>query len=220
MPRVTNDALRNIRIENLKRLLEAGGGSITRLAKRAGKSPQQLSDMLRGQKSFGDAVARSIEEALAIPTGYLDNPNPEEVPVEPPRFTMRKIPLYATVHAGNPTNNGQADADEYVYGPSDLPEDCFALLVEGNSMTPEFFQGQKVFVDPARRPKPGDFVVARIDDGALEERTLKQYVVTGIDRFGRERFDLRPLNQLYPVLHSEEHQIDIEGVVCLAMRDY
>lgn len=220
MPRVKDEALRNTRIKNLQALLNASNETITKFAKRVGKSPQQISDMLRRQKSFGSAVARSIEGALGLPSGFLDAEALDEGAVKPPRFTMRRFPLYSTIHAGNPADNRQPDNEEYVYGPSDLPDGCFALLVEGNSMTPEFFEGQKIFVDPSRAPQPGDFVVARVDDGALEERTLKQYVVTGIDRFGRERFDLRPLNPLYPVLRSTEHQIDIEGVVCLAMRDY
>ena len=61
-------------------------------------------------------------------------------------------------------------------------------------MSPNFQEGQLLFVDPNRLPKPGDFVIARSTSGILTETTFKKYVVTGYDDQGRELFDLKPLN--------------------------
>lgn len=49
-----------------------GAGSIVEFAKRVGKSPTQLSDMLGERKSFGEKVARDIEKRARLPTGSLD----------------------------------------------------------------------------------------------------------------------------------------------------
>lgn len=70
-----------IRRENLAALIEAYGGT-TSLGDRVGKSPSQLGDMIAEppRKSFGEKVARDIEEKLGLPRGWLDDSHdPEEL---------------------------------------------------------------------------------------------------------------------------------------------
>lgn len=43
---------------------------------------------------------------------------------------------------------------------------AYAVYVSGDSMEPRYYDGEAVFVDPVRRPRQGDFVVAQIQ---LEE---------------------------------------------------
>lgn len=49
--------------------------SKTALAKRCGKSVQQIWGMIEGTASFGHRVARDIESSLGLPEKYLDVPN-------------------------------------------------------------------------------------------------------------------------------------------------
>jgi hypothetical protein len=53
------------------------GGNDSALARAIGRTQSQISDMLLGRKSFGEKIARSIEDALSgppyhLPSGWLD----------------------------------------------------------------------------------------------------------------------------------------------------
>lgn len=39
---------------------------------------------------------------------------------------------------------------------------AYAIVISGNSMEPRYYDGEKAFIDPTRRVRPGDFVVAQI----------------------------------------------------------
>lgn len=70
--RMNDDAL--IRLSNLKAL------NLTPkdLSERVGNRVSYWSDLLRGQKSFGEKLARKIEEQLSIPRGSLDTADADE----------------------------------------------------------------------------------------------------------------------------------------------
>lgn len=66
-------SLKLIRIHRLKRfiVLRDLDGPV-QLGKAIGKSASQASDLLTGKASFGEKVARSIEEFAQLPTNWLD----------------------------------------------------------------------------------------------------------------------------------------------------
>ena len=90
------------------------------------------------------------------------------------------------------------------------PKAVFALTVEGDSMEPDFKEGDELIVDAAKMPYPGCFVIAQNGD---YDTTFKKYRVTGYDQDGCDIFELVPLNDNYPKLKSSEHPISIIGVV-------
>lgn len=51
------------------------GGNRNELARRIGRSPSQTNDMLNGRKSFGEKIARAIEDQIGKPHGWLDLPD-------------------------------------------------------------------------------------------------------------------------------------------------
>lgn len=62
-----------IRIERLRELMDSRGyASVRDFARALGRSDSQISDLLKGRISFGEKVARSIEETAQVPTGWLD----------------------------------------------------------------------------------------------------------------------------------------------------
>lgn len=68
--------IQSVRRSNLRRAIEdLEHGNMTALAERAKKSPTQISDMLSGRKAFGEKVARAIERALDLPSGWMDQPH-------------------------------------------------------------------------------------------------------------------------------------------------
>jgi phage repressor protein C with HTH and peptisase S24 domain len=66
-------SLKLVRIARLKQFqAEKQAGGAVELGRLIGKSVQQTSDLLSGRASFGEKVARSIEDFAALPPGWLD----------------------------------------------------------------------------------------------------------------------------------------------------
>ncbi|HTI71490.1 MAG TPA: S24 family peptidase [Candidatus Limnocylindria bacterium] len=53
---------------------------------------------------------------------------------------------------------------------------AFAVILEGDSMEPRFFAGDRVVVAPNSEPRNGDYVLARMRDGGV---LFKQFQRTG-----------------------------------------
>ncbi|MBL0144010.1 MAG: S24 family peptidase [Betaproteobacteria bacterium] len=68
--------------------------------------------------------------------------------------------------------------------------ESFALMVLGDSMAPDFAEGDVIVIEPDGLATNGSFVLARIED----EWAFRQLVAIG------ERWQLRPLNPLYPTV--------------------
>lgn len=126
----------------------------------------------------------------------------------------RKVPLISYVQAGALAHKNPIEAFdgsfEYVMTDMDWSEHTFALRIDGDSMEPDFKEGDVIIVDPEIEPVPGEFVVAKNGD---HEATFKKYRPTGIGLHGVETFELTPLNSDYPVLRSTEIPLCIIGTM-------
>ena len=93
-----------------------------------------------------------------------------------------------------------------------IDPDAFGILLRNLIENAAKYGGGSVFVtiDPDEAPRPGDFVVA---SNGSEEATFKKYRPRGIDENGQEVFELVPLNDDFPTLHSDRQQIAIIGVI-------
>lgn len=92
----------------------------------------------------------------------------------------------------------------------ELSQNAFALEIKGDSMLPEFKPGDRVIIDPAIFPQPGDFVVAKNGD---DEATFKKYRPRTMDEHGDVVFELVPLNEDYPSMRSDQGPIRIIGTM-------
>lgn len=120
----------------------------------------------------------------------------------------RAVPVIGWTQAGSWTmtvSDSAASPDEIVYSDS-VPEGCFALSVHGDSMEPEFHQGDVIIVDPQSRFKSGDFVVARIE--GQSEATFKQLKIKD------GKIALHALNPRYPDMEIDgPFETVVAGVV-------
>ncbi|MGL6605291.1 LexA family protein [Aeromonas hydrophila] len=153
----------------------------------------------------GDAPASSGEQQV---TGY-HNVEPAVIP------QGTRVPVLSYVQAGHWHEMcEQATAFdgnvEYVTAGVDVGPCGFGLWLRGQSMEPFFKEGDLIIVDPDEAPQPGDFVVAK---NGSEEATFKKYRPRGIDESGQEVFELVPLNDDYPTMHSDRQHIQIIGVM-------
>ena len=71
-------------------------------------------------------------------------------------------------------------------------------------MEPEFRQGDRVIVDPAVDPVPGDYVVAKLSDEG--EATFKKYRPGPFERGQPSRIDLLPLNPDWPTMSIDKRR--------------
>jgi SOS-response transcriptional repressor LexA len=125
-----------------------------------------------------------------------------------------RVPVLDYVQAGTWTgvsdSRSESDILEYVSTSVDLSGSAFAMFVRGDSMEPEFREGDMIIVDPEVEPRPGDFVVAVNGTG---EATFKRYRVKGINDAGQNVFELVPLNPDFPTMRSDVTHIRIVGTM-------
>ena len=89
----------------------------------------------------------------------------------------------------------------------------FALRVKGDSMMPEFSDGEVIIVDPDAEAVQGDFVIVKNDEEDATFRQLKKYGKTLV---------LHPLNHRYQdiELKREAHNYRIVGKVVKKEKEY
>ena len=214
--------------ESFRRLFEAAKKvrpSITTVADLA-RSLNQSEQTINNWAYRGNGVSKQgrliAQRELGVSATWIDDGqghmlaggDPGNANVRPGEVGFHRIPLISSVQAGRLTEALEpfppGAAFEFLLTDLDLSENAFALEIEGQSMEPEFKEGDRIIVDPALQPQPGDFVVAK---NGREEATFKKYRPRGIGQSGREVFELVPLNDDYPTINSENEPARIIGVM-------
>ncbi len=134
--------------------------------------------------------------------------------VVPAKLGTRRVPVITSIQAGMwaeiVDSYQPGDASDWLLTDIDLSDSAFALDIRGNSMEPEFKDGDRVIIDPEIAPQPGDFVAAKNGE---QEATFKKYRPRGMDSQGNIIFELVPLNDDYPTLRSDVDHIRIVGTM-------
>ncbi|WP_421196681.1 LexA family protein [Aeromonas enteropelogenes] len=127
---------------------------------------------------------------------------------------IHRIPVISYVQAGvwtAPNEIRECDGNmAYITTDLELGDRAFAIVIRGNSMEPEFTEGDLVLIDPDEPLHPGDFVVAKNGE---EEATFKKYRPRGYSEDGKEIFELAPLNDDYATMRSDRQPIQIIGTM-------
>ena len=190
--------MKSIRIANLKRLAALRGlDGPTELGAVIGRHPAQASNLLNGIASFGEKIARSIEEQANLPQGWLDidhsakSENLDSVKISDiiPGSKMNAVANHPTIKRvrfsvlnGVPGFSVESLSSEEK--PAILPasdwasrrgykiNQLYALGVDDESMAPALFVGDTVIVNTADTT-PSDGVVFLINyEGAAVLRRL------------------------------------------------
>ncbi|EKB14488.1 LexA family protein [Aeromonas veronii] len=202
---------------------------IRELRKKHGLTQQKLGELIGVKKSSisqwendehspsGDNLAQ-LSKVFGVSAHWLatGKGSPVLSNVEPAVIPQgNRVPILSYVQAGNWREMcEQATAFdgnvEYVSAGGEIGPYGFGLWLRGDSMLPQFKEGDLIIVDPDESPQPGDYVVAK---NGSNEATFKKYRPRGIDESGQEVFELIPLNDDYPTMHSDRQQIQIIGVM-------
>lgn len=186
------------------------GGSQEALATELGLTKGNVSAWENGRHK------PKLEQILLISriTGMPTPPDVRGLNVQAAEVGGRRIPMIDYVQAGAWTGITEGTAipgdAEWLLTDLALSETAFALEIRGDSMLPEFKEGDRVIIDPNVAPHPGDFVVAKNGE---HEATFKKYRPRGTDDRGETIFELVPLNEDYPSMRSDVTPIIIIGTM-------
>lgn len=219
----------------VRELREARGWNQSELARKVGggvkpQNIQQLEDGTVKRPRYLVRLARVLGvTAEELEEGKLRRAPAETPPVTPPpgyanvrpvTRSRRSVPLLNLVQAGHPKEvvddyapgAGMAELDVDADMAAELGPAAFALQIEGDSMEPEFMEGDRVIIDPDVKPRPGDYVVAKLE--REQSATFKRYRSRGLDAAGQEMFELVALNPNYlPIQVNGENPGFIVGTM-------
>ena len=149
-------------------------------------------------------LAAGIHAVASNITDKMDN-NLEAVNID----GLKRVPILTYVQAGRWREAIQLPADDYVFVSIDISPSTFGARVVGDSMMPEFKEGDLIIIDTEVDPQPTDLVMAESPEGI----TFKKYRSRGIGEDGVEVFDLVPLNPDFPTIRSDRSKVEIIGTV-------
>lgn len=178
-------------LARIEKVLGATRGELTRAAQWAG-APAEVKRAVKEMSATQKAAAGALRAAIG-PGGSLDDayrsgklhkivdtldPAPAAPGVETiPSVLPVQVPLINSVAAGYPrgfTDLGYPArvADEYVRTPDVLDPDAFAARVVGDSMSPDYREGDIVVFSPMREVKNGTDCFVRFEKD--QEATFKR----------------------------------------------
>lgn len=183
--------VKEIRRRNIASLIERHGGP-TKFGKDIDRDQSQVSQWLGG-KSIGSNLAREIEAKLALPRGWLDQPQWARAPV--PAYEVRAVDGNDGIDHERETQVAEVDVrvsggpgawvPEYVETQFRMvyqlywfrqrgakPENVRLMKVRGNSMEPVLWDGDKIAVDLAARDIVDDRVYAIVVGGLAKVKRL------------------------------------------------
>lgn len=201
----------------IKRRRIKKGLTAKQLASAVGISDSHIIYIEKGRRKAGfdkivnilEALGASVEDLLyELSTGGSN--------LEPATFVRRlyRIPVITLVKAGKWNEVCDSfepgDADEWIE--SDVRgKSVFALRVAGDSMEPEFKEGEVIIVNPHIESLPNDYVVVKNKNN---EATFKQ-----LKKFG-PRWVLHPLNPKYDDMEVKKGELYIVGKVVKKEKKY
>jgi repressor LexA len=152
---------------------------------------------------------REVSRGLGVVGG---SQKPTRIPV--PRLI--RIPVIGRIAAGVPIEAIEDPSDTIEFMRGAVPEDCFALRVQGLSMIEDHIEdGDIVVVRPQPRAENGEIVVAVVSTDVVPNggATLKRFYREG------DKVRLQPRNsEMEPIIVPAD-QVEIRGKVVKLLRD-
>ncbi|HLX53186.1 MAG TPA: S24 family peptidase, partial [Aquella sp.] len=152
--------INKIRITNLKRIIfEDYNNSIHRFAKKIGRHSSQFYNLFKGDRSFGQKLARDLELLLNLEPLSLDK-SPDE------KAIIDKIVLIPAFHKSTLTNNNLAETTKNIFAIEKSVIEChnwridklYGFITNDDSMLPTIPPNSKILIDISQ---------TKIDDGKI-----------------------------------------------------
>lgn len=168
--------IRDTRRARLRALVEQHE-SAAAFARAHNLDPTYISQLLNKHRQMGEKAARKIEAAIGLPANYMDTPAPDTPNVREGPKIKGRLPLISWVQAGEWCEAVDifepGDAEDWLPCPFEHSDNAFCLAVVGQSMAPDYREGEIIAVDPAVDPRHGHDVVCRTPDGTVTFKRLQ-----------------------------------------------
>lgn len=220
---------KQIRRQNLAILIKEAGGrsqfTDSDLATRLKVSYSYVGQLINGSRGIGESVREKLEQIGGKAMYWLDSDH-DQVSETLGQYQLANIKegseeatlpaLISWVQAGNfcDTMGGfdDSDAEKWLPCPVKHSEKTYILRVQGESMSPEYRDGDLIFVDPLVRPEHNSDIVVLLENDSAA--TFKRLQIVGGKKY------IAPINKDWP-----EHVINIDqqaqicGVVIFSGRE-
>ncbi|MBP9826403.1 MAG: LexA family transcriptional regulator [Thermoanaerobaculia bacterium] len=196
----------------IRRRRKAFKWTLEELAKRVDSDTGNLSRVETGKQGASEETLRKIAGALGCSVAdlFAGAEGAGSVSSATTLINARRIPLINDVQVGDRSPSVVNEPADWLLTDLSLSPGAFALRIDGESMLPEFRDGDVVVIDPAIMPRPGDFVVARSSQYGV---TFRKYRPRGPNANGEEVVELAPLNEDYPSVRSDITAITLVGTM-------
>ncbi len=149
------------------------------------------------------------EHQEELPVEQVDNHRPTQIKPHVLSILPMEVPVINKVTAGYPadfTDMGYPAriADEYIRTPDLCDPDAFAARVVGDSMEPNYREGDIVVFSPARKITDGMDCFVRLEPD--HESTFKR-IYFQKDEAGNELIRIQPINNAYPPITVPREQV-------------
>ena len=146
-------------MNKIRSLRKERGISGSELARRVGAEAHTLRRWERNEvqppAETTAKIAAYFGVSMEMLLGMKDRDTPSSVRVT--------IPVFGRAEGGTGIVNFDQPPIDHIQKPTYLEavDDCYALMVVGESMEPRFFAGEILIVNPFRAPRQNDFVVVQ-----------------------------------------------------------
>lgn len=155
---IATEKAKQIFADNLVYWLDKRGRTQTQLAEHLNVTKGAVNQWCKGYRSPSAKMAIAIAEYLNIKLSDLTD---EKVKPNAEIPSQTQVPLFASVSAGFGSTREEAIGTYPVMGNS---EDVIAILVSGDSMSPDIGDGDIIVVKRQTSVDFGDIAVVRVDD--------------------------------------------------------
>jgi SOS-response transcriptional repressor LexA len=186
----------------LNDLINNYGLKVKHIAAHLRITPTHLSRLKSGKK---DVMAHHYEALKKLHEEHVAKLAPLKPPhdrLEPKTRPFQMIPVISWARAGQASSfhDLENQIDEKMES-GVLDPNAFALIIEGDSMEPEFRAGDRVVFSPNNEPRNGDFVVARLaEDGGVMFKVFHQTGPNG------QIIQLKSLNPNYQTIEYKREE--------------
>ncbi|WP_065649037.1 MULTISPECIES: helix-turn-helix domain-containing protein [Pantoea] len=160
-----------------------------------------------------------LAELLQCPAAWLFDGEGEPFAVVSSHSSVRAVPLLTLQQVTGWLDETrlqlQREADRFLYCDNAVSDSAVAVQLNDHSMQPAFLPGDLLIFEPQRSAAPGEVVLALYAGQALV-RMLRVHSPSQ----NEEHFLLRPVNEDYPVLRTDRHEVQIIGVLAEQRRRY
>ena len=204
-------------MNRIKELRKEKKLTLEKLSQRTHIAPNTLNQYELGKREPSFDILKLLADTFGVSIDYLLGGDSSD---QPKKTGIVKIPVYGTIPAGIPT---EMIEDSYIEDYEEINEDLvsggkeyFGLKVNGDSMSPEFRDGDTLILKKQNTCSNGDFCTVSINH---TESTFKKVLI-------RENgITLQPLNPAFePMFFTNQEIIDLPitilGVIKEVRRSY